>query len=149
MEGESWRNRGEESWRRNHGGATMEDASWRSQHGGDSEEEAGGTRRHPGGARRHPGGPQAAAGSTQEAARRQDLYLCQAGNYDCIFTVFLSTVPFICHFYEGFLRVGVIMYAFLHGKSAAPQIGGSRSFYKTVIQDRENPISKARLAKIE
>ena len=118
MKKESWRgNLGgiveEESWRGNHGGCIMEESAWRRQRGGGRRHKETPRRRQkaprrpPGGSRKHPGG-------SQEAARRQDLYLCQAGNYDCIFTVFLSTIPFICHFHEGFLRVGVIMYAFLH-----------------------------------
>ena len=60
-------------------------------------------------------------------------------NYDCIFEVFLSTVPFMfsllrrnfegrCHYVCIFTR-----------KNDAPQMRGSRQCFQAVIQDSENP----------
>ena len=85
----------EESWRRNHGGATMEDASWRSQHGGDSEErqEAQGDT------------PEAPEG-TQEAPRRQpEAPRRQPGGKICICVKRAIMTAYLQSFYQKFLLI--------------------------------------------
>ena len=44
-------------------------------------------------------------------------------------------------FTHGFLRVGVILYAFLHGQMMHNSVRGSCKGTEAVTQDRENPIS--------
>ncbi len=152
MKRESWRGNLGGIVERNRGGGIMEGQPWRMHHGGVSMEETARRRQEP------QGDTQEAPEGTQEAPRRQpEAPRRQPGGKICICVKRAIMTAYLQSFYQkfllftftrGFLRVGVIMYAFLQGKMTLHRVGGSRGSCKAVIQDRENPISKASLGNI-